>query len=1109
MDFDNVWYLSLTCPDHSEYNSCASPCPATCADVSAPFYCSENECVESCECKTGYVLDGETCVLREQCGCFNDGTYYMIGDRWTEDCSRECECSGKNDIQCVDISCHDAAFCGTVDGIQGCHCSPGYVGNGSFCEFYDPCNSNPCLNGGICTEEDNGGYSCECVGQWSGANCDEGSICRATGDPHYHTFDGRSFEFQGPCRYTLTKDISNGVNFNIEIQNRPLSISPAVAVVREMYVEVHGYSISIIGRNVQVDGINHTPPAILGDGEVKIFISGRFIVVEADFGLEASFDGQHYAMVFVPGSYAGLTRGLCGILNGNPMDDSLTSGNTLARDWNDFGLSWLVSQSSCPEKMVPHPSPSCDAIEDTVSGETACGLLTLSDGPFRSCHHVIDPVGYFDDCVFDMCHWQGVKGLCETLETYADVCKDAGVPPLLWRTQELCPLQCPQYSRYSPCTSGCPATCSDPEGPRGCDRPCAEGCACLPGYIRSGEECVPADECGCSRDGRYFKIGESWGVGCDVVCECVSTDNIQCREVQCDENAWCGVQHGRQGCHCNNGYSGDGVTCEATAICRASGDPHHRTYDNRVHWFQGPCMYTLTRDLGQDSKFNVEVQNEPLPWLTSLSVVREVYVEAYFYRIGILQRKIVTVNDEIYSLPFRLAGGRIQVRLSGRFVLVELDIGVKVYYNGYHYSKVVLPAEYQDQVGGLCGNYNNDPSDDFMMPSGITSSDLNFFGQSWIVDSSTCPGGEVGPIPDPPSCNPRVQAAAEAADRCGLITDVDGPFASCHAAVDPQSFYDDCLFDICARDGDVLGLCQTLEVYSDTCTDNGVAPFSWRASNRCPGECPPDSTFYACTSPCPATCSDPDAPNNCPEQCVEGCACNPGFVLSGQSCVPEEECGCTNKDDRYFLLGERWGADRYDCVCTPGNNITCEPLECNPEEGYDWMILDGVYGCICVDDRCAECEDDCSDHATCRLIDLQPTCVCDDGYEGDGLTCENIDDCDPNPCQNGGTCTDGVDSFTCDCIIGFEGYTCRIYVGKCDPNPCQNGGNCTEGQDSFECACGVGFLGIFCETNIDDCDPNPCLNGGNCTDEVNDYTCDCVAGYVGDQCETGSDPKAG
>jgi len=37
----------------------------------------------------------------------------------------------------------------------------------------------------------------------------------------------------------------------------------------------------------------------------------------------------------------------------------------------------------------------------------------------------------------------------------------------------------------------------------------------------------------------------------------------------------------------------------------------------------------------------------------------------------------------------------------------------------------------------------------------------------------------------------------------------------------------------------------------------------------------------------------------------------------------------------------------------------------------------------------------------------------------------DIDDCDPNPCANGGECVDGVDSYTCNCAPGFTGPDCE------------------------------------------------------------------------------------
>ena len=37
----------------------------------------------------------------------------------------------------------------------------------------------------------------------------------------------------------------------------------------------------------------------------------------------------------------------------------------------------------------------------------------------------------------------------------------------------------------------------------------------------------------------------------------------------------------------------------------------------------------------------------------------------------------------------------------------------------------------------------------------------------------------------------------------------------------------------------------------------------------------------------------------------------------------------------------------------------------------------------------------------------------------------DIDDCEPNPCANGGLCTDGVNSYTCSCAIGYMGPNCN------------------------------------------------------------------------------------
>ena len=66
-------------------------------------------------------------------------------------------------------------------------------------------------------------------------------------------------------------------------------------------------------------------------------------------------------------------------------------------------------------------------------------------------------------------------------------------------------------------------------------------------------------------------------------------------------------------------------------------------------------------------------------------------------------------------------------------------------------------------------------------------------------------------------------------------------------------------------------------------------------------KCPSGSRYSPCANPCPGTCLSLSTPSYCPSSlpCAEGCECQRGHILSGTTCVPLSECGCTSPGGAY------------------------------------------------------------------------------------------------------------------------------------------------------------------------------------------------------------------
>ncbi|XP_033097637.1 mucin-4-like, partial [Anneissia japonica] len=95
------------------------------------------------------------------------------------------------------------------------------------------------------------------------------------------------------------------------------------------------------------------------------------------------------------------------------------------------------------------------------------------------------------------------------------------------------------------------------------------------------------------------------------------------------------------------------------------------------------------------------------------------------------------------------------------------------------------------------------------------------------------------------------------------------------------------------------------------------------------------------------------------------------------------------------------------------------------------------------------------------LIGAQ-TLICNDGrYIDNTPTCLEINDCDPSPCLNGGTCTDGVANYTCSCSNAWQGVNCTTDTNECaeEVDNCHVSASCDNTDGSYSCTCNEGYFG--------------------------------------------------
>uniref|UniRef100_A0A3B5R0L9 Intestinal mucin-like protein n=1 Tax=Xiphophorus maculatus TaxID=8083 RepID=A0A3B5R0L9_XIPMA len=373
-------------------------------------------------------------------------------------------------------------------------------------------------------------YVCDCV-------------CEGWGDPHYITFDGLYYSYQGNCTYVLMKEITEKYHLKIYVDNVFCDPTEDVSCPRSIIIAYGFQVVTLINHNLvgapQLEVIKSGEKLKLPYAQqgIKIMSSGINLVYEIPVLNVVVTFGMTGFSVNLPYQYFGSnTEGHCGTCTNNQADDcKLPTGELLENCavMADYWPANDIYQPNCPTPpVVPTQVPEPPLEPTPCKPESICDLLKSS--VFAECHPLVSPDNFYRGCVYDSCHVSNPAVECTSLQTYAAACAQAGIC-IHWRNHtKICATDCPSDKVYKPCGPAEQPTCED-NADESTTTFITEGCFCPDGMkLFNKDSGICVEKCGClDPEGIPREFDERFEYKCqDCICE-ESTKTVTCKPKTC------------------------------------------------------------------------------------------------------------------------------------------------------------------------------------------------------------------------------------------------------------------------------------------------------------------------------------------------------------------------------------------------------------------------------------------------------------------------------------------------------------------------------------------------------------------------------------------------